>query len=858
MQRRLTAIWSPAKPRANSFSSPDLSSSERLFDHVASAVLSMTLQPPYNLNMPNPHHRNATLRLVVLVAAVLFTLQAKAVIVRGTVTTPFGVPLGNARVQLVQGQSVTAFTISQMDGTYEVRSAAAGRFLLLTSAAPYTPSIGQGFYGARTAIITRNIVMQYTTVTPQLGVTSTAIPTPLQQIPSSITLIPQSALTTQVGILNDLRQAPGTNAIQTGQAGGPIALYIRGGAEDANKVLIDGIPATNIGGAIDYSLISTTALTGPEIYRGANSALLGAGAEAGIASLTTTRSSALRPVVNYTGDAGNFHTYRNEAILSGALKRLDYLGAFSRFNTSNALPLDEYHITNVAAAIGYTILTNTTARFTLRDTTAASGLPSAHDIYGISSSGKQSNEQINSGLSIENVIAGNWHNLVRYGISRNREQVQQFTPTGQAVTTLNVGSPQTIYYGSTVTIRGANGYTATGQAAFILPSYDTVSNRDELYYQSTYALPWRIGALFSFQYENERGRLIDSSSLSGRIVKRANYLYTLQVQGDIKHRLFYSLGGAIEQNELYGITGTPRIGLSYDAVRPGHRAFRGTLLRANVATGVQEPSLTAQLSSLFSVLQQSGVPASGVAPITAERSRTYDFGVDQNILNQKLILKAGYFHNQFDHQLEFVAANGLEAYFNIPAATASKLPAASLNSLAYRTQGFEAELQYQPLNRLFLRGGYTYLASLVERSLSSDAVVPAKNPNLPGIAIGALSPLANSRPFRRPPNSGFFAVQYTATRFTAAIKGALSGESDDSTFQLNNDRNGGNALLLPNRNLDFGYAKLDFNTTFNATGRVTLFTQLDNLLGQQHIGPIGYPGLPFTIRAGIKIRIGGD
>ncbi len=101
-------------------------------------------------------------------------------------------------------------------------------------------------------------------------------------------------------------------------------------------------------------------------------------------------------------------------------------------------------------------------------------------------------------------------------------------------------------------------------------------------------------------------------------------------------------------------------------------------------------------------------------------------------------------------------------------------------------------------------------------------------------------------------------MQYTANKFSAAIKGALASRSDDSTFQLHNDRNSGNSLLLPNQDLDFGYAKLDLNLLFNATRHVTVFTQLDNLLGQQHIGPIGYPGLPFTIRAGLKIRIGGN
>ena len=808
--------------------------------------------------MGNPHHRKATLYLLALVAAALLTLPAKAVIVRGTVTTPFGVPLGNVRVQLIQGKGVAAFAFTQMDGTYEIRSAAAGRFLLLTSAAPYTPSIGQDFYGGRTAVITRNIVMQYTTVNPQLAVTSSGIPTPIQQIPSAITLIPQSALATQIGITNDLRQSPGTNVVQTGQAGGPVTLYIRGGGPDANKVLTDGVPSEDIGGYFNYSPISTIALAGPELYRGANSALYGNGAEAGTVNLSTTRSNELRPVLNYTGDGGNFDTYRNEAILSGAFKRLDYLAAFSRFDTSNALPLDRYHSTNEAANIGYSLLTNTTLRFTLRNTDSATGLPSAHDIYGISSSGKQADQDLYSGLTVENVAKGNWHNLARYGVARKREQVEQFTPTGQPVTTITNGIPQTTYYGNPITLRGANSYRTTGQAAFLLPTYDTVNNRDQLDYQSNYTFPKRIAILFSFHYENERGRLIDPAIPTGRIIKRANYLYTLQIQGDIKHRLFYSLGGAAQQNELVGLTGTPRLGLTYDAVRPGAKPFHGTLLRANAATGVQEPSLIAQITSLSTLLQQTGNSTYNIPPITAERSRTYDFAIDQNILNQKLILKAGYFHNQFNHQLEFIGAPGLEHYFNIPANIATALPPASLNSLAYRTQGLEAELQYRPLNHLFLRGGYTYLASIVEQSFASDTVTPAFNPNLPGIPIGALSPLIGSRPFRRPPSTGFFAAEFTTSRFSTGIKGAFASRSDDSTLQLNNDRNGGNTLLLPNRNLDFAYAKLDLYYVFTFTSRITLFTQLDNLLGQQHIGPIGYPGLPFTIRAGMKIRIGGN
>src|SRR5258705_952582 len=100
--------------------------------------------------MRNPHHRKATLHLLTLAAAPLLTLQAQAIIVRGTVTTPFGVPLGNVRVQLIQGKGVAAFAFTQMDGTYQIRSASAGRFLPITSAAPYTPTVSQACYGSCT------------------------------------------------------------------------------------------------------------------------------------------------------------------------------------------------------------------------------------------------------------------------------------------------------------------------------------------------------------------------------------------------------------------------------------------------------------------------------------------------------------------------------------------------------------------------------------------------------------------------------------------------------------------------------------------------------------------------------------
>ena len=188
---------------------------------------------------------------------------------------------------------------------------------------------------------------------------------------------------------------------------------------------------------------------------------------------------------------------------------------------------------------------------------------------------------------------------------------------------------------------------------------------------------------------------------------------------------------------------------------------------------------------------------------------------------------------------------------------------AELNSMAYRAQGAELEVTWQPGRGFLVHGGYTYLDAVVSQSFAGDVIaadqgMPTENPDLPGIAIGGSSPLVGARPFRRPPHTGFFAVDYTHRRLNLAAQGALASRSDDSTYLVDSDTTGGNTLLLPNRDLDFGYLKLDLGGTYQFRRSLAVFTQLENLLNDQHIGPIGYPGLPFTFRAGVKVRLGGE
>lgn len=800
---------------------------------------------------------------ILLFAGLLNSVCAHGVVIRGHVTDPLGKPLPGGLVRLIEEGKVVALAYADTDGAYEIRSSDAGRFTLLGSARGFLPGIGANFYGGETDVLEQDVVLAINTVRQDVTAVETGIPTPLPQLSSPVTLIPDEALALQLGVIDVMRQMPGVFVVQTGQIGGQTSLFIRGGTPTDNFVEIDGTPASDVGGTFDFGKVSSTAIDKIDVVRGSDSAMYGTGAAAGVVAIDTPRGKSLEPLLEYSGEAGSLYTYRNEVSLSGMHQRVDYYGAFSRLDTSNALPLDEYHIETSAINMGYAINGNTQIRFTIRNADAAEGLPGAHDFLGISNSGKQANQDLYSGMTVENRYDSNWHNLLRYGIVRKREQDLQFGQQGTELET-PLGAE---YFGSVVTIRGANGYQTTGRSTIYGNNHNQDSNRDQLYYESDYSVSPHLIGLFGFRYDNERGSFNLPAYQEFQSAQRTNFEYNLQFQGEFKNRVFYTAAGAVEKNHLYGIVGTPRVGLTYVPVRPSNRLLRGTRLRASAATGLQEPTLRAQIRSLYTQLESEKDTAAalryGVRPLSAERSRTYDVGIDQNILGEKLVLEGGYFHNVFSGQTEALSPVAQVQYFGFEQRPDTSAYDVYLNSLAFRAQGAEIKLAWQPKSHLLLRGGYTFLGTRVLQSFASNAVaangsVPTENPNLPGIAIGAESPLVGARPFRRAPNTGYFDVVYTRTRLLLSLKGAMASKSDDSTFLDGADIRNGNTLLLPNRGLDFGYAKLDLGATYALKHGFSYFAQINNILNDQHIGPIGYPGLPLTFITGLKLHLGGD
>ncbi|HKF47071.1 MAG TPA: TonB-dependent receptor plug domain-containing protein [Terracidiphilus sp.] len=816
----------------------------------------------------------SVLRAVVIAACLIFSLPVFAASIRGVVSDATGARVTGATVVLIQNGKPIATAVSAADGSYELNTGNTGRFFLVVSSKTFRQLQTPSFYAGSLDSIERNLVLEPEWVRQSIVVTATGTPTPQPQTGAATSVISSQDLDLRTTLTSDLRLMPGTSVVQTGQSGSQTSLFVRGGDSDDNMVLVDGVSAGDLGGRFDFGTLPTTGVESAEVYRGTNSGLYGADAESSVVGLTTLRGTTPFPSIFLRADGGNFNTMHEEAALAGAHNKLDYYGAYSWLQTSNDLPNDQHHLGAAAGNLGWQLSARTQIRGTVHYNVASTGVPNAWDFYHVTDHATQKDQDLYVSGSIDNQTTAAFHNMVRYGLARKREQSALWQQSGSGDFDAFGDS-----LGYPVTIVGANGASATGQAvldyAQTYPySYQLVSNRDQLVYQGDYRFTPHIVALVGFHFEDERGSEYVPTYSTHETTSRTNYDYLVGVHGDFKNRFYYSLGGDLEHYSLFGVETTPRAGFSWYALRPRSGIFSGTRILFNYGDAVREPALTDEFGSLYKFLVENGFQSTAqqlnIGPLSAPRARMYDGGAEQAFLSERILLRVRYFHNQFNRQIEYVGGFLLPSI--LPGLTPDEQQQLidalgfyytndyplSVNTQAFRAQGIESSVEGGIGRDIFLRGGYTYLDAVVQQSFNSDneALLGGYAPTYNGIPIGAFSPLVGARPFRRPPHTGFITATYTHSKIAASLNAAFASRSDDSTYLEFADANGGNSLLLPNRNLDYGFAKIDLGASYQWKSWLGFYGIAENLTNTQHMSPIGYPSLPFNFRTGMRFEWG--
>src|SRR5206468_8359662 len=135
---------------------------------------------------------------------------------------------------------------------------------------------------------------QDTTRLKELVVTATRTPTPPDAVVSSITTISGDDLRARgLHFVQDaLREVPGAAVVQVGSFGGVSSLFLRGGESDYVKVLVDGVPVNQSGGAFDWANLTLDNVDRIEVLRGPASVLYGSDAVTGVVQIFTRRGSA--------------------------------------------------------------------------------------------------------------------------------------------------------------------------------------------------------------------------------------------------------------------------------------------------------------------------------------------------------------------------------------------------------------------------------------------------------------------------------------------------------------------------------------------------------------------------------------
>lgn len=806
----------------------------------------------------------ATRRVVAMCAllGMLGSGQARAEsgstgVVSGTVLDPLGTRLAAATVTLMRDEQAVGTCTSDARGQFAFAAVAVGRYRLAVTAHGFAAPTAPAFFVGAGAHVVLDAALQVG-LRQDVVVTASATTESAAHVGAAVTVIDHDALESlaKPALLEALRLVPGAHVVQIAGRGGITSLFVRGGASNFNKVLVDGIPVNDIGGGFDYSDFATTGVERVEALREANSVLYGSDAMAGVISITTRRGQSQTPTLSGALDLGNLATQRQEISLGGVARRLDYFAAYGHFATDNSVPNNRYTSHTLAGRVGWALGGASDVSATFRRVTSDHGVPNAFDFYGVADDATQAGTSTYLGLSARAQLTPAWQGVLRVASFEDSSDYVNPTPTGTPFDPFGFGAN---YLGREVTIVGANGTRATGRAildyggSYPQPFASRVKRRVAMA-QSSYQVRTALTLSSGARFEHEQG---SSGTGTRSTTERDNFGSFLEAGLKLR-RIYANAGLGYEHNDVFRSAWTPRLSAAFYLREPSATAAWGdTKLVLNVGRGIKAPNLAQENSSLFALLSAAPTVSARVTPIGPERGRSFDAGLEQGLWRGQVRLRASYFDNRYSDLIEFLNKTAL-ARLGVPApVVAATSFGAYVNASSYRARGLETSLEAAPGVGLRVLAAYTYLDAKVSRSFSSSALSPVVNPAYPGIAIGAYGPLVGARPFRRPTHSGSLFVSYARGPAQVSLAGSFAGRADDSTFL--SDADFGNTLLLPNRALNAGYQKLDLSASYRVRPRrIAVYASVENLLDQRYTPAFGFPALPRTLRVGLTGTLGGD
>jgi vitamin B12 transporter len=590
-------------------------------------------------------------------------------------------------------------------------------------------------------------------------------------------------------VLDGLRDQPAASMVQPGPLGSQASLFLRGGNSDYVKVLVDGIPMNQPGGLFNFANLTTDNVERVEVLRGPASVLYGSDAMTGVVQLFTQRGAG-RPKLALSGLGGTFGTSEFGFDVSGGTRTLGFSGSVGNVASNGIYAFNNAYRNFVGSGrLDIAASAGTRIGLTARYADGRYEFPTDFTGVPVDSNSFNTERTVTLGADVTQRISSTIEGRVL--LADNQIQA--------GLDDLPDGVADTVGYG----------FSTSQQSDIARRSVDA-----RLVVRPSAIVSLTGGA--AYEYESERLSASATSNFGGGSFvdenrfdeSRGTVAVFAQGVANLASGLTATAGIRFDDNSAFGEFTTWRAGAAW-------RLGSGTRFRGSVGTGYKAPRFR---EMFIDVPFEVGNP-----DLKPERSTTWELGVEQALLRDRLQLGVTWFSSTFRDLIQYSLVDfgnpDVPTYYNLGSADAS---------------GIEVGATYQVLDALAISGQYTWLSTdVVDAGASLSPVFQDGEPLLRRPAHTARLRVAG-RPF---------------ARLGLGANVNFVGARADVDFNLD----------------PVARVTLASYTLFELTGDVivleaapsrpglTALLRIENLFDAQYLAAVGFPGRGRMILAGARL-----
>jgi len=613
----------------------------------------------------------------------------------------------------------------------------------------------------------------------EVVVTATRLESPLKETASSITVIKREDLerSKKTILLEAINEVLGLTVIQSGALGSAASVQLRGANSEHTLVMLDGVELNDPmspSRSCDLSHLTVESVERVEILRGPQSTLYGSDALAGVINIITRKGEG-KPRLHALIHGGSYSTFHGQVGAFGSTDKLYYSttvsslrsGGFSAASTAyegNKEP-DGYRNLTLSARFGFRPSHQLDIDCSIRSINTKTDIDNFGGDFGDDPNSKQSYDALFFRGHVRGLFFQNrWEQ--KMVISFVNYDRGYDNPTDS----LDPTTSEKAHYKS-------HQWKLDWQHNFFLHSSNTL----------TLGLEYRLEQGQSEYYSESLWGLVSSLFPIKRAYNAGLYI---QEQMSVDNQLFVTAGVRFSMHSLAGSATTFRIASTF-LIEETKTKIKGTL-----GTGFKSPSL-----------YQLFAPASAWGPIgkedlSPEKSVSWDAGIEQNFLEDRISVGITIFDSRFDNLIDFDFSRG---YVNIRKA---------------RSWGAEFTAHARPLKNLLLEASF--------------ALTEAKDSETGEYLL------------RRPRNKFTAKLDYALLDKGSIILSLVHiGKREDMVY----------TGWVPERVTMSSYTLLNTAVSYDITRNIQAFIRIDNILDEDYevIGGYGTPGI--SVYAGFKLSL---